>query len=213
MWASDADVGWGAWSVETGWTQSWISIVLGLRQLNTTLWDASQPAAAAVGEEIRSMAPIYFYTPPPPPPVCLNTSGMSPDALTVVVNTTDTSLCAPAPHSTVSHVKYHGHVCGTDKRQLLWLGGSQQRVGAAGGSSRERPRPSLFFFYVWSPSALTLHFAVAPAGMTTLDPHAGEPPSACTWNAADHDPSWRTIYTGGCGIAPTAVPQLPSIVC
>ncbi len=29
--ASDADVGWGAWSVESGWTQSWITIVLGMR--------------------------------------------------------------------------------------------------------------------------------------------------------------------------------------
>jgi hypothetical protein len=36
-WASDADVGWGAWSVESGWTQSWITITLGMRQLNTTL--------------------------------------------------------------------------------------------------------------------------------------------------------------------------------
>ena len=30
-WASDADVGWGAWSVESGWTQSWITTVLGMR--------------------------------------------------------------------------------------------------------------------------------------------------------------------------------------
>jgi hypothetical protein len=122
VWASDADVGWGAWSVETGWTQSWISIVLGLRQLNTTLWEASQPAAAAVGDEIRSMAPLFFYTPPPPPPVCLNISGMSPSNILTVVNTTDASLCAPAPQSTVSHVQYHGHVCGPKKDQLEWLG-------------------------------------------------------------------------------------------
>ena len=30
-WASDADIGWGAWSVETGWTQSWITTTLGMR--------------------------------------------------------------------------------------------------------------------------------------------------------------------------------------
>ena len=39
VWASDADIGWGAFSVETGWTQSWISACLGMRVLNTTLWD------------------------------------------------------------------------------------------------------------------------------------------------------------------------------
>ena len=38
-WGSDADIGWGAWSVETGWTQSWITTVTGMRLLNTTLWD------------------------------------------------------------------------------------------------------------------------------------------------------------------------------
>ena len=29
-WASNGDAGWGAWSIETGWTQSWITAVLGL---------------------------------------------------------------------------------------------------------------------------------------------------------------------------------------
>jgi hypothetical protein len=38
-WASNADAGWGAWSVETGWTQSWITSVLAMRQLKTSLWD------------------------------------------------------------------------------------------------------------------------------------------------------------------------------
>ncbi len=38
-WASNADAGWGAWSIESGWTQSWITTTLGLRQLNESLWD------------------------------------------------------------------------------------------------------------------------------------------------------------------------------
>jgi hypothetical protein len=38
-WASNADAGWGAWAMESGWTQGWIASVLALRQLNTTLWD------------------------------------------------------------------------------------------------------------------------------------------------------------------------------
>ena len=38
-WASNADAGWGAWSIETGWTQSWITAVLGLRQIKSSVWD------------------------------------------------------------------------------------------------------------------------------------------------------------------------------
>jgi hypothetical protein len=38
-WASNADVGWGAWCIESGWTQSWITAVLAMRQLRTSLWD------------------------------------------------------------------------------------------------------------------------------------------------------------------------------
>lgn len=38
-WASSGDLGWGAWCVETGWSQAWIVAVLGLRQMKTSLWD------------------------------------------------------------------------------------------------------------------------------------------------------------------------------
>jgi len=38
-WGSNADHGWGAWNVECGWTQSWITTVLALRELNLNLWD------------------------------------------------------------------------------------------------------------------------------------------------------------------------------
>jgi len=38
-WGSNADAGWGAWCIETGWKQSWITITLALRQLNTSFWD------------------------------------------------------------------------------------------------------------------------------------------------------------------------------
>ncbi len=46
-WASSADAGWGAWCIETGWTQSWITAVLALRLKGTTLWDVTR------GSEIR----------------------------------------------------------------------------------------------------------------------------------------------------------------
>ena len=41
-WGSNADSGWGAWSIETGWTQAWIPTVLAMRELNENLWDISQ---------------------------------------------------------------------------------------------------------------------------------------------------------------------------
>lgn len=39
FWASSADIGWGAWSVESGWGQAWTAAVLALRQKGTTFWD------------------------------------------------------------------------------------------------------------------------------------------------------------------------------
>jgi hypothetical protein len=41
-WASNGDAGWGAWSIESGWTQSWITAVLGLRDIKTSIWDLTK---------------------------------------------------------------------------------------------------------------------------------------------------------------------------
>ncbi len=38
-WGSNADAGWGAWCIESGWTQAWITSVLGMRELDTSLWE------------------------------------------------------------------------------------------------------------------------------------------------------------------------------
>ncbi|MGN6385657.1 MAG: hypothetical protein ACTHMT_05400 [Verrucomicrobiota bacterium] len=38
-WASNADAGWGAWSIESGWTQGWITSVLAMREMDTSLWE------------------------------------------------------------------------------------------------------------------------------------------------------------------------------
>ena len=38
-WASSGDAGWGAWSLEAGWGQAWGAIAMGLRTLDTTMWD------------------------------------------------------------------------------------------------------------------------------------------------------------------------------
>ncbi|MCE9613867.1 MAG: hypothetical protein K8T26_06290 [Lentisphaerae bacterium] len=44
-WASNGDAGWGAWCIESGWSQSWITAVLALRQLQTSLWDVTKDSA------------------------------------------------------------------------------------------------------------------------------------------------------------------------
>jgi hypothetical protein len=38
-WGSNADSGWGAWSIETGWSQAWIPSVLAMREMDINLWD------------------------------------------------------------------------------------------------------------------------------------------------------------------------------
>ncbi len=38
-WGSNADLGWGVWSTETGWTQGWITTMLMMQELDTNLWD------------------------------------------------------------------------------------------------------------------------------------------------------------------------------
>jgi hypothetical protein len=39
VWGSSADAGWGAWCVESGWTNTWIASVLAHRGQGTTLFD------------------------------------------------------------------------------------------------------------------------------------------------------------------------------
>jgi hypothetical protein len=38
-WGSSADAGWGAWCVETGWTNSWIAAVMARRQIGGSLFE------------------------------------------------------------------------------------------------------------------------------------------------------------------------------
>ena len=39
---SDGDAGWGVWTTESGWTHSWITATLAMRQMKTSLWEISQ---------------------------------------------------------------------------------------------------------------------------------------------------------------------------
>jgi hypothetical protein len=51
-WASNADLGWGAWSIETGWTQAWITSVLAMRCMKTSLWDVT--ARSRAGRRLKT---------------------------------------------------------------------------------------------------------------------------------------------------------------
>jgi hypothetical protein len=55
-WASSGDAGWGAWSIESGWTQAWITAVLGLRLAKTSLWDVT--SACGCGVHLRALLPV-----------------------------------------------------------------------------------------------------------------------------------------------------------
>jgi hypothetical protein len=57
-WASNADAGWGAWCVETGWTQGWIVAVLALREMDTSLWDLT--AKIRLGQHLDTVPKTMF---------------------------------------------------------------------------------------------------------------------------------------------------------
>jgi hypothetical protein len=52
-WASSADMGWGAWSIEAGWGQAWIAATLALRDKQTTMWEFT--AGSKVADQLASV--------------------------------------------------------------------------------------------------------------------------------------------------------------
>lgn len=58
-WGSNADLGWGAWSVESGWTQAWIASVLRMREMKTSLWSLTSRSGIGgrASEAIGMMLP------------------------------------------------------------------------------------------------------------------------------------------------------------
>ncbi len=61
-WGSNADAGWGAWSIESGWTQGWIVSVLAMREMGTSFWDitANSKVNKHFDKYRRSMLPDEF---------------------------------------------------------------------------------------------------------------------------------------------------------
>ncbi|MBN1641892.1 MAG: hypothetical protein JXA09_11720 [Anaerolineae bacterium] len=58
-WGSSADAGWGAWCVESGWTNTWIASVLAMRQRGQNLFDLATGRALRVdvGALVSEMLP------------------------------------------------------------------------------------------------------------------------------------------------------------
>ncbi|WP_299551573.1 hypothetical protein [Seonamhaeicola sp.] len=52
-WGSNSDAGWGAWAIEGGWTQGWITTVLALREMDTSVWDLTKDSK--VGDHHESL--------------------------------------------------------------------------------------------------------------------------------------------------------------
>jgi hypothetical protein len=57
-WASNSDWGWGVWSTETGWTQAWITSVLAMRHMKTSLWDLS--AKSQIAKYMDKLLPVMM---------------------------------------------------------------------------------------------------------------------------------------------------------
>jgi hypothetical protein len=47
-WASNSDSTWGAWTIESGWTQAWITSVLGMRSKAVSLWTLTEKSKISV---------------------------------------------------------------------------------------------------------------------------------------------------------------------
>jgi hypothetical protein len=56
--ASSSDSGWGAWCIESGWTQGWITSVLALRHLKTSLWELT--AASDIKRHMDKLRPAMI---------------------------------------------------------------------------------------------------------------------------------------------------------
>jgi hypothetical protein len=196
----------GAWAVESGWSQSWLTIVLGLRQLNATLWDVGQSTAFSgeghpsgwrtIGEEFDSWAAIMVHhgpaEPPPPPPrpvpcvpavQCVPRGNSS--TLSFTLRTSVEGLCAK---SNGSQVLFTGQPCS------LNAAGATMHGGAKAEAATEKPEQ----YILWT-------------DMRTLDPRAGKSRTECEWSREDQ-PNDIPRFFGQCGVCPLAV-ALPTSIC
>ena len=96
-----------------------------MRVLNVSLWELGQ--RLDIKRDFAQWIPVMFPPPPPPPPPtpctpampCLDTHGNT--TLFYTVQTSASSLCAPAPGKNVSKVIYQGKLCGAKgSKTIQW---------------------------------------------------------------------------------------------
>eukprot|EP01052_Picozoa_sp_SAG31_P016343 SAG31_NODE_1078_length_10032_cov_4.602034_11_plen_932_part_00 len=135
VWGSDADAGWGAWSVETGWSQSWITATFGLRLANTSLWELTQ-GSVDLRPDLAGWKDVFFFPAGPDSVSCVNSSTVVDTNLTVVMETSLGELCAPAPGKLVSRLRFSGSTCGEGR--VVW--NSMETIDPRAGLRKEACR-------------------------------------------------------------------------
>ena len=63
FWASATDVGWGPYATESGWTVGWVAATMGLRQMNSSFWQAAEPFGKLIAADrgfARELCLRYF---------------------------------------------------------------------------------------------------------------------------------------------------------
>jgi hypothetical protein len=88
-WGSNADAGWGAWAIESGWTQGWIVAVLAMRSLDTSLWDLA--AKVEIGPDLSRLRPEMI------PDDVLQEAGEGPPLVHAARGKKITLVAGPAP--------------------------------------------------------------------------------------------------------------------
>ena len=61
FWGSATDVSWGVYTTESGWTAGWVAAIMGLRQLNSSLWDAAAPFGATLNRTLAHELCLRYF--------------------------------------------------------------------------------------------------------------------------------------------------------
>lgn len=181
----------GAWAVESGWSQSWLTITLGLRHLNTSLWTVGQSKSfVGIREELQSWATIMF--PPEPPPARAQPKPCVP-ALQCLPKYDNNTL------NFTLRTSVHGLCTKSEGSQILFTG----RPCSAGGSTSHAD--STFG------TEATADEYILWEHMKTLDPRAGKSHAECEWSR-EKQPNDISRFFGQCGVCPLSV-ALPTTIC
>ena len=120
-WGSNADHGWGAWCIESGWTQGWITSVLAMRRMKTSLWDLT--GASKIERHHERLREVMIPDDAMKPPEVLaaaRAKKVSHAAVAKDVNLT--ALPSPIYRGLGPKSLVDGRISGPDHTSGLWLG-------------------------------------------------------------------------------------------